>query len=117
MFFLLPKELQTRIYGYDPTFHEKYKSVMKELIVNRELHHIFHENLDQVLFSPSYRFHVLQQYLKIDFERYCGSTGIFVKRRLTKRRLLAILSAFHLTTGIGTDDWFYEHGNSMWLFI
>lgn len=119
MFDRLHSELIRKVYEYDPTYHDLYREVMNELVVNRRLVSAFTHDLDQVIFSPSYRRLMLAQYSKTDLLRLCRFMGIRVSKRTTRRRLIAVLSVFHLSqVDAGqTPAWFYENGNGMWLFL
>lgn len=112
----LPQEIVQLIYSFDPTHHSHFKKeVLGELAVNRQIHAILSHDLDQLLFSPSYRAVVLQRFSKEDLGRYARSIGIYITRRMTKRRLLALLSAYKLQNM--DDQWYMENGAQLWLFL
>ena len=111
---LLPIEIWQHIYSYDPTWHDAYKAVMHELTVINELRHIFRTKLDLVLFSPTYRHWLSNNYAKKDFLCLTKVLDMRVSRRVTKRRLLAALCAYHMSLTDGLPEMFMDHA---WLFL
>lgn len=91
----LPVEVLRSIYEFDATYHDIYKTVVREVKTIGELSDIFNGSVTDVLDileQPS----LVREYAKKDFERYARFLGILNSRKLTRRRLLAKLVCHHL---------------------
>lgn len=88
----LPIEITRTIYRFDPTYHEIFKKVVHEVVINRELAVLFNGSLLDILTQPS----LLQKYTKKDFEHYAQFLGVVSSRKLTRRRLLSKLVCYYL---------------------
>ena len=115
----LSDDLMRRIWSFDSTFRDKYDRVVEEMKLNRDLAAIFTLHLQEVIFSPSYRFAILQKYRKeelLNFLHFIGPRRM-PPRRCTKRRLLAIICCIHLQLQQdGAIPNFFDSGG-MWLFL
>lgn len=88
----MPTDVLHNIYSFDPTYHDVYKKVVREVNTTFELTAIFNGSLVDILESPS----VVCYYTKKDFERYAKFLGILTSRKLTRRRLLTKLVCYYL---------------------
>lgn len=102
----LPLEILRSVYEFDSTYHEIYKTVVREVKTIGELTRLFKGSLVDILTSPS----ILLGYTKKDFELYASFLGSRVgsrvvgqgvalhltSRKLTRRRLLRKLLCHHL---------------------
>jgi len=106
----LPKDVLHHIYSYDATYHEIYRSVLHELVVNVELKELFEHDIIFVVHQPR----CLRAYDKKDFECFALSLGILTSRKITRKRLIAKLCCYYLQKG---KLWYLPIGSKgMWVF-
>jgi len=130
----LDEDVLPHIYSYDATYHEIYRSVLHELVVNLELKELFERDIIFVVHHPR----CLRAYDKKDFECFARYLGILTSRKsaeapprifvpsghgtlrvqhrskITRKRLIAKLCCYYLQKG---KMWYLPIGSKgMWVF-
>jgi len=102
--------LLAHIYSFDSTYHEIYRSVLRELLVNLELKELFEHDIVFVIHNVK----CLRGYDKKDFERFALSLKHKTSRKVTRKRLIAKLCCYYLQKG---KLWYLPIGSKgMWVF-
>lgn len=118
----LPNELLSHIYSYDETYHEIYRKVLDEMLINHELKELFERDCIVLIHQPRR----LVKYTKKNFECFARQLGILTSRKsaeapprilrskITRKRLIAKLCCYYLQKG---KLWYLPIGHKgMWIF-
>jgi hypothetical protein len=90
--FNLPRDLQMKIWEFDPTFRNRFYIVLQEMIAISALHHTIMEDAGNLFIFQSYCKSFLRYVKKRQLRCLAKVTGTRLPRRFTKRRaLLAII--------------------------
>ena len=106
----LPIEILSHIYSYDETYHETYRKVLDEMVINHELKELFERDCIILIHQPRR----LVKYTKKDFECFARQLGILTSRKISRKRLIAKLCCYYLQKG---KLWYLPIGHKgMWIF-